>query len=141
MLPDERYIELTFEELVREPRKELERVTAFLGLPFEDGMTASYSNRAAKKVGRWFQDYHSHLTEAPSDSQAFKWKTKLGGPDQAVAFEIAGDLFEELGYPAGVKRHIMRIPRKCYHRCLDAYRWRLARLRLSNSVNSNGGVR
>ena len=35
-------------------------------------------------------------------------------------------VLEELGYPTGVKQHPLRIVKKCYHRLVEAYRFRLA---------------
>jgi hypothetical protein len=126
MLPDERHIELRFEELVSDPQAQLERLTNFLGVDFEPGMLTEYTKNALEKVGDFLNKHHVHLGKRPQRSQAFKWQSVLGPGDQAVAYELAGSVLEELGYPAGVKQHPLRIMKKCYHRLVEAYRFRLA---------------
>jgi hypothetical protein len=49
MLPDSRYTELRFEDLVVNPDKELRRVTDFLGLEVEPGMLTNYPKKASRK--------------------------------------------------------------------------------------------
>ncbi|MCD6298164.1 MAG: sulfotransferase [Deltaproteobacteria bacterium] len=125
MLPDDRYIELTFEDLVHDPEKQLSRIMEFLGLTFEANMLTNYTQKASLKVGSDIDQHHVHLTEKPSSSQAFKWKKNLRPCDQAVAFEIAGEVLTKLGYEAGVKAHPFKVLRKAYHRLKESYTWRV----------------
>jgi hypothetical protein len=115
MLPDHKYMEVRFEELVANPEVELRRVTQFLGIEFEPAMLDAYRQRAASKVGDLINSIHPHLNEKPSTDQAYKWKKKLGPADQALAYEIAGTELEELGYEPGVKSAPRNTLRKCYH--------------------------
>jgi hypothetical protein len=115
MLPEDKYIEVRFEQLVSEPEPEMRRVMRFLGFEFEPTMLDAYRNKAASKVGELINSIHPHLKEAPSKDQAFKWKKKLGPSDQALAYEIAGTELEELGYEPGVKSARLNTLRKCYH--------------------------
>jgi hypothetical protein len=124
MLPEERFRELRFEDLVADPAGELSKITDFLGVGFEDGMLADYSRKASDKVGDKIHQHHTHLSRPPSASQAGKWRQTLSPADQAVAFEIAGPLLTELGYPDGVKSHPLKIFRKGYHRLKESYQWR-----------------
>jgi hypothetical protein len=126
MLPDDRHIELRFEDLVSDPQTQLERLTHFFGVDFEPGMLTEYTRNAPEKVGDFLNKHHVHLGKGPQRSQAFKWQSALGPSDQAVAYELAGSVLEELGYPAGVKQHPLRIMKKCYHRLVEAYRFRVA---------------
>jgi hypothetical protein len=127
MLPQERHLELRFEDLVADPGTQLRRVTDFLGVAFEDGMLSRYTDRAASKVGDRIERHHAHLTERPQASQAYKWMQTLSPADQAVAHEMAGDVLAELGYPPGVTNHPLRILRKGYHRVRESIAWRLNR--------------
>jgi hypothetical protein len=115
MLPDHKYTEVRFEELVANPKPELQRVTQFLGIELEPAMLDAYRQKAANKVGDLINSIHPHLKEAPSADQAYKWKKKLGPADQALAYEIAGTELEELGYEPGVKSAPRNTLRKCYH--------------------------
>jgi hypothetical protein len=115
MLPEDRYIEVRFEQLVADPESEIKRVVDFLGVEFEPAMIHAYTDKASKKVGWEIDNIHSHLKEAPSTSQAFKWKHQLNSADQALAYEIAGKELEELGYESGVTHARLNTIRKCYH--------------------------
>lgn len=132
VLPENRSIEIRFEDLVVEPEKELRRVASFLGLSYEEGMVAEYTQGARGKVSEGMEEdrnsYHKHLTSAPSVKQAYKWTKALSPADQAIAHEIAGPLLTELGYTEGVAQHPLKILRKGYHRIVASYRWRMRRL-------------
>lgn len=85
----ERVHELRFEDLVREPRAELARVCAFLGVPYADSMLR----------------YHETSTYGPVDaSQIGKWRKTLSARDQQlVDGEIGPALLASRGYePCGV---------------------------------------
>lgn len=125
MLPDDRFVELRFEELVNRPDKELEKICSFVGVAFEPAMLENYTSRAAAKVGFLIKDRHSHLKEGPTRSQAFKWKKSLSAADQALAYEIAGDVLEELGYEPGVKTSRRKLFRKIHHRVKEMVEYRL----------------
>ena len=124
MLPNDRFIELKYEDLVANPKQELSRVVNFLGIEYEDTML-EYSKKARTKVGqKRIHEHHVHLVEKPIRSQAFKWKNTLKPVDQAIANEIAGEIFTEIGYPQGVREHPLKSFRKIYHRCKESYEWR-----------------
>ncbi len=121
-LPKSRFLEIMFADLVSEPEHEMVRVTSFLGIAYEPGMLSDYTTRAGDKVGVRINDIHTHLREPPSKAQAQKWKKTLSAADQAVAFETAGSLLEELGYPSGVKSHPLKGLRKSYHQLVGLKR-------------------
>jgi hypothetical protein len=125
MLPEERWLELRFEDLVAHPEAELRRITTLLGIEFEPAMISGYRDKAEHKVGDRINRHHTHLSKSPSESQAYKWRQTLSSADQAIAEEIAGPLLAELGYPPGVRRHPLKIPRQLYHRLREAYAWRI----------------
>jgi hypothetical protein len=124
MLPANQHISLRFEDLVRDPETELKRVCCFLDLDYEPQMLEGYAARAGAKVGERIKRHHNHLTQRPTSSQALKWQQDLSRADQAVAYEIAGPLLAELGYPTGTQSHPLKIVRKCWHRLREAYCWR-----------------
>jgi LPS sulfotransferase NodH len=125
MLPEERYIEVRFEDLVSDPTREIKRITDFIGVDFEEKMVRDYTKTAQQKVGERIHQHHIHLTKPPSSSQAFKWKKTLKPADQAIAYQIAGETLVELGYPEGVKSHPLKIFREVHHRLKESYVWRI----------------
>lgn len=86
-------MELRYESLVSDPRPELERVCAFLDVPFREDML----------------DYQTHTTyDAPSAKFAFQWKTKMPTDIRSLVEGRVGSLLTERGYtPSGV---VPRVP-------------------------------
>jgi hypothetical protein len=113
MLPEDRAIEVRFEDLVEEPENQMRRITDFLQVPFEPEMLHAYRERAPHKVGEFINDIHVHLREPPSRSQAYKWRKKLSLSEQAIAHDVAGKLLTELGYPPGNTRCKFKTVRMC----------------------------
>jgi hypothetical protein len=124
MLPDERHVEVRFEDLVADPAREVRKVTHLLGIDFEPEMVSRYTTRAKEKVGAHIKKHHVHLSERPSLEQTYKWLKNMKKADQAIAYEIAGNVLIELGYPEGVQSHALKLLRKGYHRLREAYEWR-----------------
>jgi len=89
--PD-RYLELRYEDLVRDPAAELARVCTFAGLQFEADML-DYVGRSdsARKP-------HQQRLNQPPTTGVRDWRTELD-PAGAAAFEdAAGDVLRALGY-------------------------------------------
>lgn len=112
MLPCERVHELRFEDLVENPDSSMHHVCEFLGIEYESGMIRDYQEHAAEKVGNRITAHHVHLQRPPSLSETGKWMSQLSRVDQAIAFEIAGKVLIQLGYPAGISQHPLRHIRK-----------------------------
>jgi hypothetical protein len=139
MLPEDRCVELRFEDLITRPEVELRRVTEFLGVAFEEQMLR-YSEGAEEKVGGNIRTkIHGHLSKPPLATQGLKWMRTLSAADQAVAHELAGETLAELGYPAGVTGHPFRLLRKGYHRLHEGLAWRWKRQPASRSPNAPTG--
>lgn len=114
MLPGERRMLIRFEDLVRAPREELQRVTAFLDIPFEERML-EYHAEAAERVGERIRRHHANLTQAPRPELTYKWKQALSPADQALAWQLAGTMLAKFGYEPGVREHPLRLARKIYY--------------------------
>jgi hypothetical protein len=108
-LPAERFVELRFEDLVADPERELRRIAALLRVDFEPTMIDGYRANASQKVGKRIDQQHVHLKRAPSTDQCYKWKASLPEADRAIAHEIAGSLFRDLGYASGVADHRLKM--------------------------------
>ncbi|MGI8728183.1 MAG: sulfotransferase family protein [Solirubrobacterales bacterium] len=108
------YIEVRYEDLVRETERELRRVSEFLELPWDESMLRYYE-RAAGRLEEMNRDLPSDdgkplrpadhrkqahlLTSKPPDpSRLARWKQDMD-PDRNAAFEsVAGPLLRELDY-------------------------------------------
>jgi hypothetical protein len=108
------YLELHYEDLIRETEPTLRKICEFVELPFDDAML-TYYERAEERMAEMARDLPSEgdkplrpadhrveahkLTQKPPDpSRLGQWKTKMSPEDQAAFEEEAGDLLEELGY-------------------------------------------
>jgi hypothetical protein len=89
--PD-RYLELRYEELVRDPAAQLERVCAFAALEFEPDML-DYVGRSdsARKP-------HQQRLNQPPTANVRDWRTELDPAAEAAFEDAAGDLLATLGY-------------------------------------------
>jgi hypothetical protein len=88
----ERYLELRYEDLVREPQRELRRICEVAFLPWEPEML---EYPAANDVARIPE--HRHLAEPPTPGLR-DWRRQMSHQD-ALAFEqVAGDVLRDSGY-------------------------------------------
>ena len=89
MLPEDRFLELKFEDLLHAPEAELSRICDHLGVDYSEDMINDFSKHAEKKVNDRTRNYHRHLTGGISEKQARKWHRHLSKADQAIAHEVA----------------------------------------------------
>jgi hypothetical protein len=96
-LGPDRYLELRYEELVKDPRPILERLCATIGLSYDPSML-SYSERAAEVVARDGGPERHRGVFMPPTVGLRDWREELA-PEAVETFElVAGDLLTELGY-------------------------------------------
>ncbi len=82
-LRPERFIEVTFCEIVSDPKKALDRICSFLGVAFSDEMLR----------------YHERSTyEAPNPSMDQRWKSTFTRHEVALVESGVGELLESRGY-------------------------------------------
>mgnify|MGYP000212141348 CR=1 FL=1 len=108
------YLELHYEDLIRDTETTLRKICEFIELPFDDAML-TYYERAEERMAEMARDLPSEgdkplrpadhrveahkLTQKPPDpSRLGQWRTKMSAEDQAAFEREAGDLLEELGY-------------------------------------------
>ena len=97
VLGDDRYREVRYEELIREPRKVLEELCSFVGLGFDERMLR-YHERADELVPTLgHTDHHQNLYKPPTVGLR-DWRLEMSTADVAVFQSIAGELLDELGY-------------------------------------------
>lgn len=118
-LGPERYHELRYESLVREPEAELRRVASFLGLDFEPGMLAYHADVDISHL----QD-HPLLAKPPTPDTR-RWREQLSPADTQVFEAIAGETLSALDYERAHPEPSGRV--RAYAALVDAsYRARLA---------------
>ncbi len=107
------YLEVHFEDLVREPRAALMRICAFVDLGYHSGMLR-YHRRSPLRLTEHRdrnridgsvlvtqeQRYHQQqrTTQPPDISRVFAWKRSLSPAERARYEAIAGEVLERCGY-------------------------------------------
>ena len=84
-----------YEDLVTQPREELQRVSEFLGMRYDDEMLAVEKTDTSKLQ---HQDWFSNLWKGINTSAMDKWRTKMSERDQRVFLAAAGDELRLHGY-------------------------------------------
>ena len=108
------YLELRYEDLLRETEPTLKKICSFLDLPWDDGLL-EYHARAEERLAEMSRDMiteggklqataeqrlkiHALTREPPSTSRIGRWKKEMSPADQKQFGGIAGSLLAELGY-------------------------------------------
>ncbi|KPQ01374.1 sulfotransferase [Marinobacter sp. HL-58] len=128
MLPPDRVFLLKMEDLAEAPEERLHDLCEFLEVDYAPEMLTAFSRKAANKVGNRIDSHHAGLSGPIDIGNVTKWKKVLSGPDQAIAWEYAGSILNELGYPPGTKRHWAKNIFKVKHRLTEAVKARPRRL-------------
>ena len=84
-----------YEDLVGEPAAQLQRVSEFLGIAYDDDMLAVEKTDTSKLQ---HQDWFSNLWKGINTSAVDKWRTKMSEHDQRVFLAAAGDELRLHGY-------------------------------------------
>lgn len=107
------YMELRYEDLVREPQLQLESICRFLDLSFEPGMLLYWERtpeRLKEHKSKIRQDgtvvisHEQRLRQQlltiypPQPGRVFNWKREMSCADRAEFIRYAGDTLDELGY-------------------------------------------
>lgn len=111
------YMEVIYEDLVRDPEPNLRRIAEFIEVPFDERMVRFYENvdeRIALETppeeeapdGRIVSTEErlkimENLKRPPDPSRIDRWKTEMSAEDLAKFEAIAGGRLRELGYPVG----------------------------------------
>lgn len=132
LLPKDRYLELRFEDLVSRPEEMIKNVLAFLCLDFEPEIFQRNPSRIKGKLPHTSVKFHTNLKRPIDSSLAYKWRDILGRVDQAISWQIAGKLFEDLGYPSGRTEapKLFIVSKKIQYWAVEAISWRIKKMRL-----------
>jgi hypothetical protein len=140
------YLEVRYEDLIRDTEPTLRRVCELIELPWDERML-TYHERAGERL-KEFGDLpsvggkperpgeerlaaHAKTREPPDPSHLARWRTEMSPGDRRAFERAAGDLLAELGYEvqrgAAVRRRLSRLAAP------------LARLRRGRGHRGGGG--
>jgi hypothetical protein len=108
------YVEIRYEDLVRDTEVTLRRICEFVDLPYDEEMLR-YHERASERLQEKARDLdrgpdkapqtaearlesHALATQPPDPERIERWRTEMSVEDRAVYEELAGDLLADLGY-------------------------------------------
>jgi hypothetical protein len=91
------FLEIRYEDLVRQPEAVLRRICCFIDEPYEPTMLR-YSERADEVVPVDSLKWHRKSIRPPDPSQLDKWKTGLGKAERIIFEQLAGDTLDLFGY-------------------------------------------
>ncbi|GAA0487059.1 sulfotransferase [Salinibacillus aidingensis] len=94
-----RYMEVYYEELVRNPEPVLRQVCEFLGIEFEESMLHHVEGVDQLKDTRL--SHHTNLYKPVNPSSIGKWKKNLSEEQQQVVEQYCRELMENMGYTWG----------------------------------------
>jgi hypothetical protein len=111
------YIEIIYEDLVRDPEPNLRRIAEFIEIPFDERMVRFYENvderigletppEEVAPDGRVVSTEErmkimENLRRPPDPSRIDRWREAMSPEDIAKFEAIAGERLRELGYPVG----------------------------------------
>ena len=101
-IPPDQYYELQYEHLVADPRKELEKLCAFLGEEFSEVMLEHH--RAVPDATPEYKKWHSKTSEAVSTKSINQWAEQLEPWEQAVMETLGRRYLTQYGYPLSPDR-------------------------------------
>ena len=98
-LGPERYLEIRYEELLRDTERAMRQVCGFLGKPFDPRVLTPMRNRKARKGPPLVPRYAKmvSLSEVVPTNMD-KWRTLMPRRDVEIFETAAGDLLDDLGY-------------------------------------------
>ncbi|WP_106399667.1 sulfotransferase family protein [Actinocorallia populi] len=113
-LPREQYLDVYYEELVRDPRTVLGRVCAFLGLdPAGIDSMLEYHQDPERPTGTPFKEISKPVTTESMHS----WESQLSGTDVALIEEVVGEEMRRHGYePTGTRVPVPKERMKAFRR-------------------------
>ena len=97
ILGPERYTEVRFEDLLRNPAQELQRLCEFLGETYAPEMLRYYDD-AERAIPSERRAQHYNVDKPPQASRALAWKSKMSDVEVAIFDRYARRMLDECGY-------------------------------------------
>ena len=97
VLGPEYFLELKYEDLIRDTEGTLRTICGFLGEPFAAEML-SHDETAESVVPADSLRWHKNSVRRPDPEKLFAWRHKLSRADQIIFEQVAGSALELFGY-------------------------------------------
>jgi len=110
-LPTDRYKEVHYEKLVADPEATLQKLTAFLGLPFAETMLEYHRGKSRQQPG-----LSAKAAWLPPTQGIRDWRTQMSERDRELFEALAGEQLTELGYARScttISPEIAAVAREC----------------------------
>lgn len=115
-LPKERYIEVKYEDLMENPKKELQAICAFLNITYMDAML-EYDEKVKQVleknkslIGETVKQHlsllHQGLTQKVNTDKVGFWKTNLSEREYNTIWSICEDTAQQIGYKKDICQNI-----------------------------------
>lgn len=91
------FMEIRYEDLVRNPARILQQVCGFLDEPY-DPVMLDYHLDARAEIPASSLQWHKSSIRKPDPTKAYEWKRAMSVADRSIFEEIAGDALEMFGY-------------------------------------------
>jgi hypothetical protein len=95
-LPADQWYDIDYEEFVRDPVPQMQRLCDFLGEDYSDDLLAFHKTPTAQRRGQTKDN--AALAYPISDKYVGRYKRELSVRDQQIMAWVAGDSLRELGY-------------------------------------------
>ena len=101
----EKFISVQYEHLLKNPKKELEKICNFLEINYSSNMLEYYKNQNI-----FMPDFHKNLKKPVMKKNSNKWKKKMDKDDIKKADRICYKLAKEFGYnSSNIKKNLSTI--------------------------------
>lgn len=117
-LPEGRYMDVRYEQLVRDPEPVMRRVCDFLGEDYDPSVTRPKRPRGSLRAAHLppVESGPIETREELSASRVELWRSEMRPSDVAMVEAVAGELLNELGYPlSGAPRKVHAGERAAWH--------------------------
>lgn len=136
-LHSDRYCEIRYEDLLKEPERETRRICEFIGIGFKAEMLQFHRGAMAQAIAN--SSTHAMLGKPIDSSNSEKWRSLMAAEDIAFFEWLAGEELAKAGYPLTTltftrTQRFRFICRDALARIRAAFSYRAFRLMLKNML-------
>jgi len=96
-LPSDRFMIVKFEDILRRPQSELEKVCSFIGEEFEPTQLETLQSSSA--VPDWEKKWKGKASEMPDPERIHAWRKSSDQEQIWIMNSMMGSMLERMGYP------------------------------------------